>query len=111
MKKLLLILPALLLLTACGGSKANDCKKACANVPTESQSICMSTCEKAAQQYDAQGGEEKASKGKTNSQCERFNGIAKNSCYMGLAMDEKDPSYCDNIGNSAERSECKDNAQ
>ena len=114
MKKLLLILPALLLLTACGGSKANDCEKACANVPAESQSICMSTCEKAAKQYDAQGSakNDTSSNGPKNDRCEGFSaGMVRNSCYFNLAMDEKNPSYCDNIGNSAERSECKDNAQ
>ena len=89
----------------------NDCEKACGQVPAEQKEMCMSTCEKAAQQYDAQGNEMETAKGKTNPQCERFSGMAKNACYAGLAMDEKDPEYCDNIANSAERSDCLENAR
>ena len=111
MRKLLLILPALLLLTACGGSKMADCEKTCGEMPSGQKEICMSTCQKAAEQFDAQGNEEGTAKGKTSAQCERFSGMAKNGCYAGLAMDEKDPSYCDNIANSAEQSDCKANAQ
>lgn len=97
--------------TKISDSKMSDCEKACENVPEESQSICLSTCQKAAAQYSEQWEELETSEGKTSSQCERFSWIAKNSCYAGLAMDEKDPEYCDNIANSAERSECVDNAQ
>ena len=92
-------------------SKQADCEKACDLVPSEQKDLCMSTCEKAAKQYENQNKTETTSNGKTNSQCERFDGMAKNSCYMGLAMDEKEPAYCDNIENSAERSECKDNIE
>ena len=114
MRKLLLILPALLLLTACGGSKMDDCKKACGEMPSGQKEICMSTCQKAAEQFDAQGNakNDTSSNGPKNSRCEGFSaGMVRNSCYFNLAMDEKDPSYCDNIANSAERSECQNNAQ
>ena len=51
-----LVLMFAITLAGCGkNSKQNDCEKACAELSGDQKSLCLSTCKKAADQYDKQG--------------------------------------------------------
>jgi hypothetical protein len=114
-KTLFSFLTLTILLAGCGtDSKLAECENACSGLSSEQQAICLSTCQKAAENYDEQGNsnEDTSTGGPKNARCEGFSeGMVRNSCYFNLAMDEKNPAYCDNISNSMERMDCKDSVQ
>jgi hypothetical protein len=95
-----LMIVSIIVLAGCGSDDSNN------------NSSSDSNTNPAVEQDNAMGDVETGSDVKTDSSCERFTSeISIENCYYGVAMDEGDPAYCENITSSNSfKQECIDSA-